>query len=148
MTVSCRYPEASQGEHRQRFVPAISCSGRIPEGGLARFYRELDGHLSGRWLKSEHHACAVRLYVVYREVEVSRGRPGGLAEFAELLGIRLNRLYNFMMGAAGRCGYRLELLSDWSSVLTDHWREEGIAIYLLVHPHGLVEPLMEQFSEE
>ena len=37
----------------------------IPEGGLESFESQLDDHLSGRWIRTEVQAGALRLYLLY-----------------------------------------------------------------------------------
>ena len=63
---------------------------------LREFYRQVDGHLSGSWLKTEVQACGVRLYVLYREVEEQLGRDGSLESFALVLGEGTPRVFNWL----------------------------------------------------
>ena len=54
----------------------------IPVGGLESFESQLDDHLSGRWIRTEVQAGALRLYLIYREVESLVGRSGDLPSFS------------------------------------------------------------------
>ena len=54
----------------------------LPPGGVSEFESQLDSHLTGAWLKSEAQAGAVRLYLLYREVESLVGRSGDFHSFA------------------------------------------------------------------
>ena len=105
---------------------------------LREFYRQVEGHLSGSWLKTEVQACGVRLYVLYREVEVQLGRDGSLESFALVLGEGTPRVFNWLRGAQGVKRYSLDLLHAWSTLMT----KEQVVVSILSHPTGLIEPIV------
>jgi hypothetical protein len=109
---------------------------------LREFYRQVDGHLSGSWLKTEVQACGVRLYVLYREVEEQLGRDGSLESFALVLGEGTPRVFNWLRGAQGVKRYSSDLLHAWSTLLTKHWSKEQVVVSILCHPTGLIEPIV------
>ncbi len=109
---------------------------------LREFEEDISGHLDGSWLKSEVHACGVRLYVVYREVEDALGSSGSVDDFALVLGESSKRVFNWLRGSAGIRRYTLDLLHSWCTLLSRHWLSEGVVVHLLCHPSGVVEPLV------
>jgi hypothetical protein len=109
---------------------------------LSSFYEQVDGHLSGSWLKSEIQACGVRLYVLYREIEEQLGRDGRLESFALVVGSGPPAVFNWLRGARGVKRYTIEQLHSWSTLLTRHWSREGVVVTLLCHPTGVIEPLV------
>jgi len=109
---------------------------------LREFYRQVEGHLGGSWLKTEVQACGVRLYVLYREVEEQLGRDGSLESFALVLGEGAPRVFNWLRGAQGVKRYSLDLLHAWSTLMTAHWSKEQVVVSILSHPTGLIEPIV------
>ena len=108
-----------------------------------RFFEDVGVHLDGSLLKSEVQACGVRLYLLYREVEESLGREGCLGSFASLVGSNERIVFNWMKGTAGLKRYTVDLLHGWSGLLSAHWVADGIRLYLLCHPTGVIEPILD-----
>lgn len=108
-----------------------------------RFFEDVGVHLDGSLLKSEVQACGVRLYLLYREIEESLGRDGDLSSFALLVGSKERWVFNWMKGTSGIKQYTLDLLHGWSAILSKHWESEGVRLYLLCHPTGAIEPIVD-----
>ena len=138
--------EEARAWHRSlRLVPRSTGSSTADEREL--FFSDIDGHLSGSYLKSEVQACGIRLYILYREIEQSRSREGCLGSFAELVGSTERWVFNWMKGTAGIKQYSVDLLHGWSGIFSRHWEPDGIRLYLLCHPTGVIEPIVDVEGE-
>ena len=135
------FSEARQWLGSIRLVPRTVGGSTSQE--REQFFEDVSVHLGGSLLKSEVQACGVRMYILYLEVEESFGREGCLGSFAELVGSNERWLFNWMKGTAGLKQYHLDLLHGWCGVLSSHWSSEGIRLYLLCHPTGVIEPIVD-----
>ena len=141
--MSEHYRSASPWHRFQRMVERSASYGGGPyDIELDLFYRQVESHLSGSWLKSEIQACGVRLYVLYREIEEQLGRSGRLESFASVAGVGAPAMLNWLRGNRGVKRYTIEQLHSWSTLLTRHWSKEGVVVTLLCHPTGVIEPLV------
>ena len=71
---------------------------RIYDGALERFDQDIRSHLTGRWIRSEIQAGAIRLYVIWQELESSLGRPGDFHSYCKVVGEQCTRVISFMVG--------------------------------------------------
>ena len=141
--MSEHYKSARPWHRFQRMVERSASYGGGPyDVELDLFYRQVESHLSGSWLKSEIQACGVRLYVLYREIEEQLGRGGRLESFALVLGVGAPALLNWLRGNRGVKRYTIAQLHSWSTLLTRPWSKEGVVVTLLCHPTGVIEPLV------
>jgi transcriptional regulator with XRE-family HTH domain len=141
--MSEHYKSAKPWHRFQRMVERRASYGGGPyDVELDLFYRQVESHLSGSWLKSEIQACGVRLYVLYREIEEQLGRDGRLESFALVLGVGAPALLNWLRGNRGVKRYTIAQLHSWSTLLTRHWSKEQVVVTLLCHPTGVIEPLV------
>lgn len=112
-----------------------------------RFYSLVSLGLCGRWIHTESHACGLRMYLGYRELERSFGRPGSLPSFAAACGISVHRMHRWLRGRlrlgkgelAG--GYSLDVVHQWASHLTSYWEVEGISVVIVSYADGVSEPV-------
>ena len=82
-----KYSEASATLRRSRLTSRdVDTLRSIPFQGLEDLERDIENHLTGRWLRSEVQACSIRMYMIFREIESSFGRDGSLREYARSLG--------------------------------------------------------------
>ena len=97
--ISDKYNEACATLRRSRLTSRDADTLRsIPFQGLENLERDIDNHLTGRWLKSEIQACSVRLYMIFREIESSFDRDGSLREYARSLGETAVSMFNHIRG--------------------------------------------------
>lgn len=106
----------------------------------------LDDHLSGAWLKSEVQAGALRLYLMYREVESLVGRSGDFHSFARSINEESNMVFNYLRGASGKTRYTSDQLHGWCCLLTRRWMSDGFQVHVLLHPTGVIEPLVSEIE--
>ncbi len=114
----------------------------IPEGGLESFESQLDDHLSGRWIRTEVQAGALRLYLLYREVESLVGRTGDLPSFSRAVGELPVMVFNYMRGGSGKSRYTSDQLHGWCCLLTKRWLSDGYQVHVILHPNGSIEPVV------
>ena len=115
---------------------------------VEQFYREVDGHLTGSFIKSEVQACGIRIFVLYREIQSQLNRSQTVDSFARALGERPPQVYNWLRGSTGIKRYTIDVLHSWCVLLTKHWKPEGIMLYLLCHPTGIIEPMLHTNPSE
>ena len=115
---------------------------------VEQFYREVDGHLTGSFIKSEVQAGGLRIFVLYREIEQRLNRSHTVDSFARALGERPPQVYNWLRGSTGIKRYTIDILQSWCSLLTKYWEDEGVILYILCHPTGIIEPLIYVKPEE
>lgn len=141
------YEEASMKLRRNRLLSKNpEMVRKIPDGSLRRFERDIQNHLTGRWIRSELQAGAIRLYVIWQELEVSLGRSGEFHSYCKVLGEQSASMFNYMRGASGKSRYTSDQLHGWSALLTRHWLSEGYQVHILLHPGGVVEPLVSKIE--
>lgn len=114
----------------------------IPPGGIEDFHHQLDNHLSGLKIRSEVQAGAVRLYLIWREVESLLCRAGGFDEFSSVVHESSTKVFNFLRGGGGRSRYTADQLHGWSCLLTRHWLDDGYQVHVILHPSGQIEPVL------
>ena len=114
----------------------------IPPGGIEDFHHQLENHLSGLKLRSEVQAGAVRLYLIWRELESLLGRDGGFEEFSSVVQESSTKVFNFLRGGGGRSRYTSDQLHGWSCLLTRHWLKDGYQVHVILHPSGQIEPVL------
>ena len=141
------YDESSVTLHRNRLLSKNpEMLRRISDGSLERFHQDIRNHLTGRWIRSEIQAGSIRLYVIWQELEVSLGRSGEFHSYCKVLGEQSASMFNYMRGAAGKSRYTSDQLHGWSALLTRHWLSEGYQVHILLHPGGVVEPLVSKIE--
>jgi hypothetical protein len=113
---------------------------------MSEFDSQLDSHLSGLYMKSEVQAGAVRLYLMYREVESLVGRSGDFHSFARTINEDSNMVFNYLRGASGKTRYTSDQLHGWSCLLTKRWLSDGYQVHVLLHPNGVIEPLVSEIK--
>lgn len=141
------YPDAPRSLRLSRLISKNREMLReIPPGGIQSFHRELENHLSGLKIRSEVHAGAVRLYVLWRQLESSLGRPGAFHEFSAVVNESTTKVFNFLRGGGGRSRYTADQLHGWSCLLTRHWLSDGYQVHVILHPGGQIEPIASQIQ--
>ena len=141
--MSENYPDARHWHRLHRRMECSDASLRSHNHReLEQFYREVDGHLSGSFIKSEIQACGLRLFVLYREIQSQLNRKDSLESFASVLGEGAPPVYNWLRGSTGIKRYTIDILHSWCVLLTKHWKPEGVVLYLLCHPTGIIEPMV------
>ena len=139
------YEEASMKLRRNRLLSKNrEMVRKIPVGSLERFERVIRNHLTGRWIRSELQAGAIRLYVIWQELEVSLGRPGDFKSYCKVLCEQKASMFNYIRGASCKSRYTSDQLHGWSTLLTRHWLSDGYQVHILLHPSGVVEPLVSK----
>ena len=118
----------------------------VPVGSLESFSSQLDDHLTGRWIRSEVQAGALRLYLLYREVETSCNRSGDLASFSRAVCEESFMVFNYLRGGSGRSRYTSDQLHGWSCLLTKKWLSDGYQSHVILHPNGSIEPIVSSFE--
>lgn len=118
----------------------------IPEGGISELHRQLDNHLSGLKIRSEVQAGALRLYVMYREVESLLGRSGSFGSFSSCIGETTTKVFNFLRGVGGKSRYTSDQLHGWSCLLTRKWLSDGFQVHVILHPNGSIEPVVSEIQ--
>lgn len=118
----------------------------IPEGGLESFESQLDDHLSGRWIRTEVQAGALRLYLLYREVESFVGRSGDLPSFSRAVDELPFMVFNYLRGGSGKSRYTSDQLHGWCCLLTKRWLRDGYQVHVILHPNGTIEPVVSEFE--
>ena len=115
---------------------------KIPADGLESLERDIENHLTGRWLRSEVQACRVRMYMIFRELESSFGRDGSLREYARSIGENTVSVFNHIRGGGSKSRYTIDQLHGWSVLLTRRWCRDGFQVHILCHPSGVIEPVV------
>lgn len=145
--MSEHYSEAPRSLRWSRLIsknPEMLCE--VSAVSIAEFDSRLLGHLSGSWLKSEIQAGAVRLYLIYREVESLVGRTGDFHSFARSIGEESNMVFNYLRGGSGKSRYTSDQLHGWSCLLTRKWLLDGFQVHVILHPTGVVEPVVSEIE--
>ena len=141
------YPEAPRSLRWGRLISKNREMLReLPPGGIESFHRQLENHLSGLKLRSEVQAGAVRLYLMWRELESLLGRDGGFEEFSSVVQESSTKVFNFLRGGGGRSRYTADQLHGWSCLLTRHWLRDGYQVHVILHPAGQIEPVLTSIS--
>ena len=141
------YEEASMTLRRNRLLSKNpEMLRRISDGALGRFHQDIRSHLTGRWIRSEIQAGAIRLYVIWQELESSLGRPGDFHSYCKVVGEQSASMFNYIRGASGKSRYTSDQLHGWSALLTRHWLSEGYQVHILLHPGGVIEPLVSEIE--
>ena len=141
------YEEASMTLRRNRLLSKNpEMLRQISDGALGRFHQDIRNHLTGRWIRSEVQAGAIRLYVIWRELEVSLGRPGDFHSYCRVVCEQSSSVFNYIRGASGKSRYTSDQLHGWSTLLTRHWLSDGYQVHILLHPSGVIEPLLSQIE--
>lgn len=144
-----KYNEASATLRRSRLTSRDRDTLRpIPFQGLEDLERDIDNHLTGRWLKSEVQACSVRMYMIFREIESSFDRDGSLREYARALGETAVSMFNHIRGGGSKSRYTIDQLHGWSVLLTKRWMHDGYRVHILCHPCGVIEPIVSLIEPE
>ena len=118
----------------------------IPDGGLESFESQLDDHLTGRWVRNEVQAGAVRLYLMYREVESLLDRSGDLPSFSRAVCEQPFMVFNYLRGGSGKSRYTSDQLHGWCCLLTKRWLSDGFQVHVILHPNGSIEPVVSEFK--
>jgi hypothetical protein len=138
-----KYNDASVTLKRSRMVSKdLDMNRAIPFQGLEDLERDIDNHLTGRWLRSEVQACSVRMYMIFREIESSFGRDGSLREYARSLGETAVSMFNHIRGGGSKSRYTIDQVHGWSVLLTRRWCRDGFQVHILCHPSGVIEPIV------
>jgi hypothetical protein len=137
------YPDAPRSLRLSRLISKNREMLReIPPGGIESFERSLENHLSGLKIRSEVQAGAVRLYLLWREVESLLNRSGSFHEFSAVVRESTTKVFNFLRGAGGRSRYTSDQLHGWCCLLTRHWVSDGYQVHVILHPGGQIEPIV------
>lgn len=114
----------------------------IPPGGLESFEKQLSDHLSGRWIRTEVQAGAIRLYLIFCEVETLVGRSCDMASFSRAIGEKPFMVFNYLRGGSGKSRYTSDQLHGWCCLLTKKWLSDGFQVHLILNPNGTIEPVV------
>ncbi len=118
----------------------------IPGGGVESFESQLDDHLTGRWIRNEVQAGALRLYLLYREVESWVGRAGDFASFSRAVCEQPFMVFNYLRGGSGKSRYTSDQLHGWCCLLTKRWLSDGYQVHVILHPNGSIEPVVSEIQ--
>jgi len=141
------YPEAPRSLRWSRLLSKNPEMLReIPEGGVEELHRQLDNHLSGLKIRSEVQAGALRLYVMFREVETYLGRAGSFRNFSDSLHETTTKVFNFLRGVGGKSRYTSDQLHSWCCLLTQRWLSDGFQVHVILHPNGSIEPVVSEIE--
>ena len=141
--ISDKYNEASATLRRSRLISKDwDMQRKIPVGGLESLERDIDNHLTGRWLRTEIQACSVRMYMIFREIESSFNRDGSLREYARAIGENPIGVFNHIRGGGSKSRYTIDQMHGWAVLLTRRWCREGFQVHILCHPSGVIEPVV------
>ena len=118
----------------------------VPSESIDSFEYQLDDHLSGRWIRSEVQAGALRLFLIYCEVETLLGRTGDLSGFARVLCEQPYMVFNYLRGGSGKSRYTSDQLHGWGCLLTKRWLSSGLQVHVILHPNGSIEPVVSELE--
>ena len=141
------YPDAPSSLRWGRLLSTnVELLRRIPDGGIAEFDHQLKNHLSGLKIRSEVQAGALRLYLLYCEVESLLGRSGSFNSFASSIGETNTKTFNYLRGSSGRSRYTSDQLHGWCCLLTRKRLLDGFQVHVILHPTGVVEPVVSEID--
>ena len=111
---------------------------------LEELLKDLSTADLGDYHRDEAHACAIRIWRLYRQVDPSLGGNGTLNRFSTAVGQHPGSVTRFLLGHSKRTKYNSDLLHRWCICLTQLWVSSfgGPQVDLHLRADGVIRPLL------